>query len=305
MEVAAADNAQAARLAALVGGIPQAYVTVGSGTAADGGTVVAADMLGETDWLAALARGEDGGGGLRLTGTASLETARSRLLKSLVKTTDGFMSRHFARPISTRVSRHIVGWGITPNQMTIVSMVIGLAAAPFFLSDRAALQAIGGLLFVAHSVLDGCDGELARLTYRESRFGGLLDFIGDNVVHVAVFGCMGVGWYLAADSLLPLYLGVSAVLGAAGSATAVYWLTLRKKGASAAAGPLYTSVAAAPTHSARLTRMLDDLSRRDFIYLVLGLAVFGKAAWFLALAGIGAPIFLVLVLFVAWREARG
>jgi len=142
---------------------------------------------------------------------------------------------------------------------------------------------------------------LARLTYRESRFGGLFDFISDNVVHVAIFGCMGWGWYLAAESNLPIYLGISAVLGAAGSAAAVYWLTLRKK--PEGDGPVYTSVSGAE-RSEKLTKMLDDLSRRDFIYLVFALSLFGQAAWFLAMAGIGAPIFLMLVLFVAWRESR-
>jgi protein-S-isoprenylcysteine O-methyltransferase Ste14 len=50
--------------------------------------------------------------------------------------------------------------------------------------------------------------------------------------------------------------------------------------------------------------MLDSLSRRDFIYLVLLLSLFGKAAWFLTLAAIGAPIFFVMLLVVAAQEAR-
>ncbi len=305
IEILAADAGDAARLSRLVQGVRGVSVTAEGAQPSAGCAVVAADVLGEVAPLEALARGETSAV-FRIVDDATLEVARDRLLRALVKATDGFMSRHFARPISIAVSRRIVGWGVTPNQMTIVSMLIGLVAAPFFLFDAPWLQAIGGLLFVAHSVLDGCDGELARLTYRESRLGGLLDFIGDNLVHVAVFGCMGWGWYAASGSLWPLYLGISAVLGAAGSALAVYWLTLRKTASGGAAtGPLYTSVAASPQRSARLTKMLDDLSRRDFIYLVFVLSLFGKASWFLALAGIGAPIFLMLVLFVARREGRG
>ena len=66
------------------------------------------------------------------------------------------------------------------------------------------MQTIGALLFLAHSILDGCDGELARLKFQQSRWGGVLDFWGDNVVHTVIFGCMGIGWSLAADSLWPL-----------------------------------------------------------------------------------------------------
>jgi phosphatidylglycerophosphate synthase len=183
--------------------------------------------------------------------------------------------------------------------MTIVSALVGLTAAPFFLSEAPAIQAIGGLLFVAHSVLDGCDGELARLTFRESRLGGLLDFFSDNLVHVAIFACMAAGWSLAEGASWPLILGALAVLGTAGSAAAVYWLTLRNK---TAAGPVYTSVSDGP--SGRTTKVLDALSRRDFIYLVFVLSLFGKASWFLALTAVGAPVFLFLVVWTANRDAQ-
>lgn len=306
LHIVAADGDDVERIRMLVAGIPDVRVSDTVDHAVDAPARIPADTLGEVDGLKALADQGDASLLHRITDPAGLDTARSRLLGALVKKTDGFMSRHFARPISIFVSRRIVNWGVTPNQMTIVSMLIGLAGAPFFLSDTAALQTIGALLFVTHSVLDGCDGELARLTYRESRLGGILDFIGDNLVHIAVFGCMGWGWYMASDSVWPLYLGIGAVVGAAGSAIAVYSLTLRAKEVKERSdtGPVYTSVAGAGQQSARLTKLLDDLSRRDFIYLVFALSLFGKAAWFLALAGIGAPIFLLLVLFVAWRERR-
>jgi phosphatidylglycerophosphate synthase len=236
---------------------------------------------------------------LRMADDRDRKPAEQRLLKALIKDSDGFMSVHFARPISISVSRRLAPLGVTPNQMTIVSGLIGLAAAPFFLSASPAIQIIGGLLFVAHSVLDGCDGELARLTFRESRLGGLLDFFSDNLVHVAIFTCMAIGWSLAEDASWPLFLGASALIGTAGSAAAVYWLTLRKK---TSAGPVYTSVSNAP--SDKLTKVLDALSRRDFIYLVLVLSMFGKANWFLALTAVGAPVFLFLVLWTAGRDAQ-
>lgn len=233
---------------------------------------------------------------IRLSGPDDLRRAERRLMRGLRKTTDGFMSRYFARPISLQISRRLAPRGVSPNQMTFASMLVGLAAAPFFLSSRPELQVIGGLLFVLHSVLDGCDGELARLTYRESRFGGLFDFFSDNFVHVAIFAGMAFGWRAQVAADWPLYFGAGAVLGVAGSTAAIYWLTLRKRRGD---GPLYTSVSAGP--SQRLTKVLDGLSRRDFIYLVFGLSVFGKAYWLLALAGVGAPAFLVLMLVIAGR----
>ncbi|HEY1862661.1 MAG TPA: hypothetical protein VGG77_03035, partial [Roseiarcus sp.] len=54
-----------------------------------------------------------------------------------------------------------------------------------------------------------------------------------------------------------------------------------------------------------LTRLLDSASRRDFIYLVILLALFGRSNWFLVMAGIGAPIYFLLVLLAARPEGGG
>ena len=124
---------------------------------------------------------------------ADVPAAEAWLLRSLIKPSEGFMSRHIERRISLAVTRRLADTRITPNVMTVVSVGIGLLGAPFFLSQASALQTIGAVLFLAHSVLDGCDGEIARLKFLESRAGAMLDFWGDNLVHVAVFACMGVG----------------------------------------------------------------------------------------------------------------
>ncbi|MEJ2120850.1 MAG: CDP-alcohol phosphatidyltransferase family protein [Alphaproteobacteria bacterium] len=228
-----------------------------------------------------------------------LSIARRRLLRALVKETDGFMARHVERPISIAISRWLAETPMTPNQVTIVSTAVGIAGAPFFLSASPLLQTVGALLFLTHSILDGCDGELARLKFQESRWGGLLDFWSDNIVHLSIFSCMALGWAQAEGALWPLLLGAAAVLGAGGSAGFVYWRLLRDKGGD---GPIFTSVSAKQPEM--LSRCLDGAARRDFIYLVLILALFGKASWFLALTGIGAPIYLILLLIVAFRDRQ-
>ena len=236
---------------------------------------------------------------LAIASKDDLAVAERRLLRGLGKSTDGFMERHVERPLSRILSRRLAPTRITPNQMTLISAAVGLSAAPFFLSAAPLWQTIGALIFLAHSILDGCDGELARLRFQESRWGGTLDFWGDNVVHAAIFGCMALGWSRAIGADWPLAFGAAAVLGALGSASFVYWRVMRPK---RGVGPLYVSVA--KQQKSRLVSMLDSLSRRDFIYLVLALSLFGKAAWFLTLAAIGAPIFFIMLLVVAAQESR-
>jgi len=234
---------------------------------------------------------------LVVTTPVDVNDAEWRLLRQLVKDTDGFMARHVERPISLRIARRLASTGITPNQITSLSVGIGLSGALFFLCSQWVCQTIGALLFLAHSILDGCDGELARLKFQESRFGGIIDYWGDNVVHIAVFGCIAISWALSIEALWPLLLGVAAALGNLASAWLVYWRVMRPKKDD---GPLFTSVVTVPDQS--LARMLDAASRRDFIYLVVILALFGKSNWFLVLAAVGAPIFFLLLVFLALRE---
>jgi 1L-myo-inositol 1-phosphate cytidylyltransferase / CDP-L-myo-inositol myo-inositolphosphotransferase len=226
-----------------------------------------------------------------------IRAAERRLLRALVKDSDGFMARHVERPISLAISRHLASTAVTPNQMTLMSVAVGLVGAPFFLSVLAPWQTVGALLLLAHSILDGCDGELARLKFQESRRGGILDFWGDNIVHGVTFACMAAGWSRANGAAWPLLLGASAVVATLASAGFVYWRVMRPKDDT---GPLYTSVST--TQGRHLVRLLDVLSRRDFIYLVVAFALFGKANWFLALTALGAPTFLALLVILAARE---
>lgn len=234
-----------------------------------------------------------------LGGPQDCRLAEGWLLRGLIKETEGFMSRHVERRISLAISRRLASTSVTPNAMTLFSVGAGLLGAPFFLSSAPAYQVTGALLFLFHSILDGCDGELARLKFQESRLGGLLDFWGDNVVHVAVFMCMGMGWGLAVQAAWPLVLGGAAVAGTLLSAGFVHWQTMREQEKP---GPLFTSVSKGGR--SWLSQMADALARRDFIYLVVLLAAAGKANWFLLLAGVGAPIFFLVLLAVAGTEAR-
>jgi phosphatidylglycerophosphate synthase len=214
-----------------------------------------------------------------------VRAAESWLLRSLIKANEGFMSRHVERRISLAITRQLVRTPVTPNMITVVSVGLGLAGAPFFLSTEPLAQVAGALLFLAHSILDGCDGEIARLKFLESRSGAVLDFWGDNLVHQAVFAAMAIGWALASHSAWPLVLGGLAVAG-----------TL---GAAAIASRRFINGEALAGADRALARLVDAFSHRDFIYLILALAAFGRAQWFIALAAAGTPLFLLLLLWVS------
>jgi phosphatidylglycerophosphate synthase len=227
------------------------------------------------------------------------ENVETWLLRGLIKDAEGFMSRYLERRISLAVSRRLANTRVTPDTMTFVSVGIGIIGAVFFVFPRRRSQVIGALLFWLHSVLDGCDGELARLKFAESRRGGLLDFWGDNVVHSAVFLAIALRLYLDRSRALAFSLAALSVGGTLVSAGFVYWTTMRRKPTE---GPLFASVVDStlvkPGELAAAERIADQLARRDFIYLVVALAVLGKVRWFLWMGAVGAPIyFLALTAF--------
>jgi hypothetical protein len=117
----------------------------------------------------------------------------------------------------------------------------------------------------------------------------VLDFWGDNVVHVAVFGSIAVGWSLAVGSAWPLVPGAIAVAATLGSAAVMFERTAEDR--------VTTSDAAAD-------RLVDALASRDFIYLLILAAAFGKAAWFLVAVAVGTPTFLSLALWLDHRRGR-
>jgi len=229
----------------------------------------------------------DSAGRFPLGEPGDIAGAETWLLRSLIKASEGFMSRHLERRISLALTRRLVFTGVTPNAMTLLSVAIGLLGAPCFLSSAPLVQLTGALLFLAHSILDGCDGELARLKFLESRHGALLDFWGDNTVHVAVFACMAIGWSQSLGQAWPLVVGAVAVAGTLGAAATLAGSGLGSDGRD--------------TESSWVTRLTDALAHRDFIYLIVLLAAAGKAWWFLVLVASGTPIFVLLCL---WAGAR-
>lgn len=255
------------------------------------------NVVARTKELEALRAGAPAAG-VPVVSAADLPGAERFLLKGLIKDSERFFSRHLDRPVSLAVSRRLAGTRLTPNQMTLVAVGIGLAAAPFFLSFRPAVQVIGGVLFLLHSILDGCDGELARLKFLESRWGGVLDFWGDNLVHMAVFAAMSFGLARATGRAWPLACGAASVVATAASTFFVYARTMR----GPKEGPLYTSVSNRP--GSTIARVVDALSGRDFIYLVLLLSAFGKADWFVVVAAFAVPAYFVALVAVALSDRR-
>jgi phosphatidylglycerophosphate synthase len=128
---------------------------------------------------------------IRVTDKPSARAAKYSLLGSLRKPIDGFISKNLNRYISIFFSALLVNTGLRPNQLTVFIMGMGVASAVFAaLPEHTMFLFVAALLFQGQSIFDGCDGEIARLTYRFSPLGQWLDTIGDDMTNYLF--CLGL-----------------------------------------------------------------------------------------------------------------
>jgi len=103
---------------------------------------------------------------------------------SLAKPTDGIISRLINRRVSTKISLWLAKRRRppSPDAVSIAAAWLVAAAGPLFASGHHAAAGIAAQL---GSILDGVDGEIARLTRRASKAGALLDTVLDRLADVA------------------------------------------------------------------------------------------------------------------------
>ena len=124
---------------------------------------------------------------------ADLRTARRLMRRSLAKPTDGPVARWLNRPLSTRLSMALTALHPSPDLVTLLVFLLTMAGA---VGLAAGAGLVGGILVQLSSVLDGVDGELARLLARTSSRGAVLDSILDRVADAAVLAGVGL-WALS------------------------------------------------------------------------------------------------------------
>ncbi len=218
---------------------------------------------------------------LEVVDEPSRRRAERALFRSLRKGADGWTSRYLNRYVSLFVSRYLTGIPITPNQLSLLILGVGLAGAFIASIGTYASLLLGATLFQLQSILDGCDGELSRVTFRGSYLGEWLDTIGDDLTNYAFFLGAGVGLSEATSNNLFFAAGlVTALAGGLGSAIEYAYL-VRIRSGDLLKYPLSQST----TERRGLFGFIAPLFKRDSFVLI---------TWLCALLGI---IHLALLVF--------
>lgn len=145
----------------------------------------------------------------------ALALARRALLARCGKGTgDGPVARWLNRPISRRLTRLLAETPLTPTAMSVASFLLALAGAGLLATGGYLWGVAGGLLAQLASVLDGVDGELARLKHRATPAGGWLDTLMDRYADTALAWGIAWGQLEAVGPALALAAGVVGTSGA-------------------------------------------------------------------------------------------
>jgi len=222
------------------------------------------------------------------------------------KPQDGFVSRVVNRPISRRVTRLLLKFPIHPNAFTIAIFVLPLIASIFFIRGNYLSVVIGAAIFQVFSILDGCDGEIARAKNLESKFGERLDYFCDFIASLLYVLALGLGLHRSTEGI------VCAVLITANEC----FLRAGRSQSAIASSDLHESFYARHHvmigHSGllnlgeRFVWWLFQLTKRDMAIVVfLVIALLGLANWILHLWIIVAGASLILSAFAAIRAANG
>jgi choline kinase/phosphatidylglycerophosphate synthase len=141
---------------------------------------------------------------------ASYHYAEKILLQSLVPAKDGFISRILNRRFSLIITKFLAPTRITPNRITLFSFLLAVTAAFCF---AAGSPLYGGLLAQLSSIIDGVDGEIARLKFQKSNYGGLFDSILDRYADYFIVIGMAYAWYSTTNNAAALLASAAALTG--------------------------------------------------------------------------------------------
>jgi phosphatidylglycerophosphate synthase len=227
---------------------------------------------------------------------AQVPSVEETLLSRLRSPEDGpIVDRFVNRSLSCFLTRWLVRTPVTPNQITLASLAMGLLGAWIFRREGLPATLAGLLLFQFSVVLDHVDGELARLKLHFTPLGKWLDNFGDHAVSLAVIGCLA--WRVAVGE--PVRQVVALSVAAATGITASFLVVFGWSLFGETPEPLGTAAARL------LARALRFLANRDGLYVTVWLTLLlGHPAWFLWALALGANLYWLAWLLIYGLPSR-
>jgi len=247
--------------------------------------------------------------GIEIVDDEARRDAEWKLIRGMNKSFEGPVDALINWRFSMRITRQLArrSLALTPNHVTITAIVVGLLASLFASRGGYAPIAIAGVLLELNSILDSCDGELARLRFQYSKLGQWLDNLSDDIVDnvflIAVGHALGGPW---------AKLGLAAALGRVLVSVVTYISVYRRTGTGdvfafrwwferdkATADDVYDPKA--------ITTWLRSLGRRDtFVFVWMVACLVGFPYWVVVHGAVIAAVNVGLLVlhFTVYRAQR-
>ncbi|MGI8820002.1 MAG: CDP-alcohol phosphatidyltransferase family protein [Chthoniobacterales bacterium] len=124
---------------------------------------------------------------------AEIPAGERAFLRESGKSQDGLVSRHLNRPVSRAISRWLLKLPLAPSTWSLLIFALPILASLFLLRGSYLGFVWGTAIFQLYSILDGCDGEIARAKFLESEFGRRLDSLCDLVGNMMLALSLSLG----------------------------------------------------------------------------------------------------------------
>lgn len=187
------------------------------------------------------------------------------------------IDRYIIRRISGFISGLLIMTPVTPNQVTITSLILGITAAVFFSFGEHVYTITAGVLYFLSTVFDQCDGEVARLKHMESEFGRKLDIIVDAIANAAFVIGITIAVYGKMESIMVIITGFLAMTGISISLLLTTYFSRDSK------------------KDTGTKEMLDKLNNKDFFYSIMLISIIlNQMIWFLLIMAVGTNIYWIV-----------
>ena len=135
----------------------------------------------------------------------SLDSAKEMIFSNVGKTATGWIAVNINGRFSLPLSRQLVKTSLTPNMISVLINVIGIMAGPFYALGH---PVIGAICMQIATILDRCDGEVARIKLMETKKGQWVDTISDQISMLSFYIGLPIGYYAQVNSGWIIGLGV-------------------------------------------------------------------------------------------------
>jgi phosphatidylglycerophosphate synthase len=229
------------------------------------------------------------------------------------KPQDGLVSRYINRPISRAVTSVLLKFPITPTAWTLIILIFPLAGAVAMTGGNYWGFVVGTILYQIHSILDGCDGEIARAKNLESQRGKQIDNWCDHAATFLMTICLGIGLFrndALPDSWRTFYLveGFAAAALLAANEIMLAGFDSEQEIESSALYPRHREMmrrAGIPFFGETLSWWLVQITKRDVSLLAfMLLAIVGWPQWILHLCCIFGVVSLTIASKARFIRAR-